>query len=63
LPGVFAPRPRYYRQVWGGAGIARPHLSRISVARKSVVAVAGERCVLIDVRYVSIAAKFHRAAE
>ena len=36
----------------GGCGAARPHLSSISSARKSVVAVAGRRCVPLNVRYV-----------
>ena len=36
-----------------GAGPARPHLLRIFAARKSVVAVAGKRRVLLNVRYAA----------
>ena len=45
-----------------GAGTARPHLPRISGARKSLVAVAGERCVLLNVRHAPIAIKLPRGA-
>jgi hypothetical protein len=48
-----------------GAGTARPHLLRISGARKSVVAVAvaGGRCVLLNVRYAPVSTKFRSAAK
>jgi hypothetical protein len=66
------------RVLWGvspSAGTARPHLLRISGARKSVVAVTGQatlllrirsrksrlRCVLFDVRYVPVATEFRSA--
>jgi hypothetical protein len=45
------------------AGTARPHLLRISGASKSGVAVTGERCVLLNVRYAPIATKSSCAAK
>jgi len=41
----------------------RPHLLRISSARKSVVAVTGSRRVSLNVRYAPIATNFRSAAK
>jgi hypothetical protein len=44
-------------------GTARPHLLKISGARKSVVAVAGRECVLLNARHAPMAGKFNSAAK
>jgi hypothetical protein len=53
---------RVLPRAWGTGGTARPHLLRISAARKFVVAVTGEQCVLLNVRYARIATKSCGAA-
>jgi hypothetical protein len=53
------------RVLWSaseGAGTARLHISRISDAEESVVAVSGRRCILFNVHFALRAAKTSHSA-